>query len=115
MDDCFYPDMAHDTIYYINIKPYYYYLSFEYMINKFIDSELGKKLIVNNSDFRNLMMEYINLFKYAHSEKNEKEYEVDKVLGKHIISHLEAFFNRSAKNRSVKNRGFKKNKTRKNN
>jgi hypothetical protein len=44
-------------------------------------------------------------------EKNEKEYEVDKVLGKHIITHLEQFFNHSTKNRTIKNRGNKKNRT----
>lgn len=111
MDDFFYPEMAHDNIYYINIKPYYYDLKFEYMIKKLIESEIGKKLINNDNEFENLMMEHINLFKYEILEKDDKEYEVDKVLGKHIISHLQAFFNRSSKNRTMKNRGNKKNKT----
>jgi len=47
-------------------------------------------------------------------EKDEKEYEVDKVLGKHIVSHLQAFFNRSTKNRTIKNRGNRRNRTFKN-
>jgi hypothetical protein len=115
MDDCFYPDMAHNNIYYINIKPYYYDLSFEYMITKFTESAIGKKLIGNDNDFENLMMKHINLFKYKVIKKDEKEYEVDKVLGKYIISHLEAFFNRSKKNKTIKNRGNRKNKTMKNN
>lgn len=114
MDDVFYPGMANDNIYYINIKPYYYDLKFEYMIKKFIESDIGKKLIDNDNDFKNLMMENINLFKYKVFEKDDKEYEVDKVLGKHIITHLQAFFNRSSKNRTIKNRTNKKNKTFKN-
>ena len=56
-------------------------------------------------------MEHINLFKYNVVKKDDKEYEVDKVLGKHIISHLQAFFNRSSKNITIKNRGNKRNKT----
>jgi len=115
MDDCFYPDMAHDNIYYINIKPYYYDLSFEYMLAKLTNSNVGKKLIGNDTDFTTLMMEHIALFKYKVLEKDEKEYEVDKVLGKHIITHLQAFFNRSTKNMTIKNRGNRKNKTFKNN
>jgi len=111
MDDCFYPDMAHDNIYYINIKPYYYDLSFEYMINKFVESEIGKKIIGNDTDFSSLMTEHIKLFKYIVVEKDEKEYDVDKILGKHIISHLQVFFNRSTKNRTIKNRGNKRNRT----
>jgi hypothetical protein len=111
MDDTFFPDMANDNIYYINIKPYYHDLKFEYMLNKFSESEIGKKLIGNENDFNTLMMEHIKLYKYMVIDKNEKEYEVDKVLGKHIISHLHAFFNHSTKNRTIKNRGSKKNKT----
>lgn len=111
MDDFFYPEMANDNIYYINIKPYYYDLSFEYMLDKFYNSEIGKKLIGDDNEFEILMMEHINLFKYKIILKDDKEYEVDKVLGKHIISHLQAFFNRSSKNRTIKNRGHKRNKT----
>jgi hypothetical protein len=59
-------------------------------------------------------MEHIKLFKYQVLEKDDKEYEVDKVLGKHIITHLHAFFNRSLKNRTIKNRRNRRNKTIKN-
>jgi len=111
MDDSFFPDMTHDNIYYINIKPYYYDVPFEDMLNRFSTSEIGKKLIGNEIDFEVLMMEHIKLYKYIVVNKDEKEYEVDKVLGKHIISHLQAFFNRSTKNRTIKNRGKYKNKT----
>jgi hypothetical protein len=111
MDDTFYPEMANDNIYYINIKPYYYDLKFEIMIDRFKKSEIGKKLIDNDDEFDNIMMKHIKMYKYNVVEKDEKEYEVDKVLGKHIISHLQSFFNRSTKNRTIKNRGHKRNKT----
>ena len=114
IDDSFYPEMAHDNIYYINIKPYYYDLSFEYMIKTLSESEIGKKIIGNDNDFEKLMMGHIHLFNYKVMEKDEKEYEVDKVLGKHIITHLQLFFNRSTKNKTIKNRDNKKNKTIKN-
>jgi hypothetical protein len=111
MDDYFYPEMANDNIYYINIKPYYHDLKFEEILGRFKKSDIGKKLIDNDNDFDNLITENINLFKYMVVEKGEKEYEVDKVLGKHIVSHLHVFFNRSTKNRTIKNR---RNKTIKN-
>jgi hypothetical protein len=114
MDDIFYPEMTNDNIYYINIKPYYYDLKFDYMITKFIESDIGKKLIDNDNDFENLMMEHIELFKYEVIKKDNKEYEVDKILGKHILTHLQGFFNLSIKNRTIKNRGNRKNKTFKN-
>ena len=114
MDDSFYPEMEHDNIYYINVKPYYHDLKFDDMIEKFKKSEIGNKLIGNDSEFNNLMNEHIKLFKYLVVEKDEKEYEVDKVIGKHIVTHLQTFFNRSLKNRTIKNRVNKKNKTLKN-
>jgi hypothetical protein len=114
IDDYFYPEMAHDNIYYINIKPYYHDLKFEDMIKKFKESEIGQKIIGEDNEFENSMMENIKLFKYSVVKKDEKEYEVDKVLGKHIILHLHAFFNRSTKNKTIKNRVNKKNKTLKN-
>ena len=115
IDDSFYPEMTHDNIYYINIKPYYYDLSFEYMIKRMYESEIGKKLIGNDNEFEKLMMEHINLFNYEVMEKDENEYEIDKVLGKNIITHLQLFFNRSTKNRTIKNRCNRRNKTIKNN
>ena len=43
-------------------------------------------------------------------EKDEKEYDVDKIVGKYVISHLQIFFNRSLKNRTIKNRGNRGNR-----
>ena len=115
MDDSFYPEMEHDNIYYINIKPYYYDLKFEYMMEIFKKSVIGKKIIDHDDfEFDKIMLAHINAFHYIVTEKDDKEYEVDKVIGKHIITHLNTFFNRSTKNKTIKNRGNKKNKTKKN-
>jgi hypothetical protein len=111
MDDSFYPEMANDNIYYINVKPYYYDLTFEEMLSRFKECDVGEKLVDGDGEFDELMIEHIKLFKYMVVEKDEKEYEVDKVLGKHIISHLHTFFNRSTKNRTIKNRGNRRNRT----
>ena len=111
IDDYLYPDMAHDNIYYINIKPYIQDINFDEMLLRFKNSEIGKEIINDDNYFENLMMEHINVFKYMVIEKDDKEYEVDKVLGKHIIAHLQIFFNRSIKSKTIKNRVNKKNKT----
>jgi hypothetical protein len=103
--------MVNNNIYYINIKPYIHDIKFDEMLLRFKNSEIGKEIIDNDIYFENLMMEYINIFKYIVIEKSDKEYEVDKVLGKHIISHLQVFFDSSVKNKTIKNRGNKKNKT----
>jgi len=111
MDDSFYPEMANDNIYYINIKPYYHDISFDEMLERFRESKIGKKIIDDDKDFEYIMKKHIQLFKYIVVEKNANEYEVDKIVGKHVISHLQAFFNRSTKNRTIKNRSNRRNKT----
>lgn len=98
IDDSYYPEMAHENIYYINIKPYYHDLPFNVMIDKFIRSSIGKQLLDSNSDSHSIhtvLMKYINKFHYDCIPKNKNEYEIDKVLGKHIIVHLHTFFNQS--------------------
>lgn len=112
LDDTFYPEMANENVYYINVKPYYYDLKFEDMLEKFINSDVGKKMV--DKDFEQDIMSTIKLYKYECLEKNEKEYEVDKILGKHIITHLQEFFSKSKKNKTLKNTGKKRNKTYKN-
>jgi hypothetical protein len=115
IDDTFYPDMANDNVYYINIKPYYYDLDFEYMIEKFKESKIGKKLINNDFNFETNLMEYIKLYNYVCLKKNLKEYEIDKILGKHVIMHLKEFF-KTKKNKSIRKKpSSKNNKTKKNN
>ena len=104
LDDTFYPEMTNDNIYYINVKPYYYDLELEYMIKTFKESKIGIKLINNDEDFDNIIMKQIKKYKYDCIPKNPKEYELDKIIGKQIINHLQEFFSISKKNKTVKNR-----------
>jgi hypothetical protein len=117
LDDTFYPEMANDNIYYINVKPYYHDLQFDYMLDKFSKSDVGKKIINNDEDFIKIMSEHIKLYKYDCIDKESKEYELDKIVGKQIIKHLQDFFNKTKKNKTIKNKkvkNYKLNKTRRN-
>jgi hypothetical protein len=114
IDDNFYPQMANDNIYYINIKPYYHDLTFQDMLNKFMSSDIGKNIVLNDAEFEKWMTDHITLYNYMVVKKCEKEYGVDKVIGKYIISHLQHFFSNSLKNKTVSNRSNKKNRTVKN-
>jgi len=74
---------------------------------------------VNTADFEKEITELFLLHKFLYADKNPKEYELDKIIGKHIISHLQSFFNdKSKKNKTIKNQKSKiiknqKNKTQK--
>jgi hypothetical protein len=76
---------------------------------KFKESEIGKKIIGNDSDFNETMLSEIKRYKYSVIEKDLKEFEIDKILGKQIITHLQDFFNKN-KTKTISRRSFK-NKT----
>ena len=114
LDDTFYPEMANDNIYYINVKPYYHDLKFEYMLDKFSKSDIGKKIINNDDKFIKIMNEQIKLYKYDCINKETNEYEMDKIVGKQIVKHLQEFFNKTKKNKTIRNKkvkNYKLNKT----
>ena len=119
IDDYFFPEMANDNIYYINVKPYYYDLSFPYMLKMLKESEIGEKIIEDEPDFDEIMLHEFKKYKHQFIEKDLKEHEIDKILGKQIIYHLDTFFNNNSdknkNNKSVKRNKMKKNKTKRNN
>jgi len=114
--------MTHKNVYYINIKPYVHELKFETMIMKFLSSNLGKKLIEKDETlkFMTSMMSEFKKYNFIVKNKDEDEYEIDKILSKEILTHLYEFFNKSLKNKdkngkTKKNNGNKRNKTMKQN
>ena len=113
LDDTFYSEMANENIYYINIKPYYYDLKFGEMLNKFKNSDCGKRIVKDATNFVSIMNNEFKSFNYECLDKNVKEYEIDHVLGKQIMMHLQEFFNKSLKNKTRRN-VIRKNRTKRN-
>ena len=120
LDDVFYPEMSHKNVYYINIKPYTHDLDFDLIVERFLNSDAGKKLIQNPDNFKKQIMKDFKLFNFEILEKNNEEYEVDKILSKQILSHLHDFFNKTTKTtgktsgKNKKSYGNRKSKTFKN-
>jgi hypothetical protein len=118
LDDSYFPEMSHKNVYYINVKPYIHDLPFETIISRFVESDLGKKMTekINKSEFETNILKYLNNFSYTYTEKLNEEQELDKIISKQIMIHLQHFFNYSIKNKKTKNKNNNKNnKTRKKN
>ena len=112
IDDIIHSEMINYKIYYINVKPYYYDYSFEEIIKRLKNSEIVKTIIKEDDKFENTMSEYFKKYNYNLIVKDIKEYNLDKIIGKYIISHLQKFFNKSNKNGTIKKRkNEQKNKT----
>ena len=121
LDDVYYPDMSNDKIYYINVKPYIYDLSFDDMINRCINSGiLGHNLDIKSC--RTYISTFMKRYNYIFMEKNSSSHNVDKIISKKILHHLQTFFkikyndndnhrsklNKSKRNRIVHNKTLKK-------
>ena len=95
LDDNYFPEMTHENVYYINVKPYVHDLPFQEMIARFERSKIGEKILSTDelkADFAPIMMKHFKRYAYDYVEKNEDEYEVDKVITKKIMIHLQTFF-----------------------
>jgi hypothetical protein len=112
IDDSFYPEMTNDSIYYIIIKPYYYDLKIETMIERLINSKILNNFIIDMNDFQDKIMTNYKKYNYPFIFKTNEEYEIDKILGRQIMTHLEFFFTKS--DNSDKINETKKNKTKRN-
>jgi hypothetical protein len=88
-----------------------------------MNSSEYNKLIKKKIDFKKHMNNYFKEYNFVIQEKKEAENNVDKVLSKQIMTHLQDFFNKSSRNKvrktvmnnkTRKHKGNKKSKTHKN-
>jgi len=93
LDDVYYSNMVDENVYYIKLKPYTYNLPFQIMIQRFIACKYGKK-ITDENKFIDFMTNHIEQYKFVHVKKNEKDYELDKIVSKKIMIHLQTFFDK---------------------
>lgn len=94
LDDVYYSNMVDDNVYYIKLKPYIYNLPFQLMIQRFVVSKYGKK-IPDEIDFNDFMKSFIDRYNFDYVKKNEKDYELDRIVSKKIMIHLQTFFDKN--------------------
>ena len=112
--------MSNKNVYYINVKPYVHDVKYETMIERFMNSSIGSKLVKSEEReiFKTYMLKFFEVYNYTLQEKSEQENNIDKILSKQIMIHLHEFFDKTAKNKpkisinkTRKNDIYKKNKT----
>ena len=90
LDDVRHPDMEHENVVYLRIKPYVYSYLVETMVNDYYNK--NKNIINNKNYFINYMIININLYEYALTTKSELEQRIDTLLSKRLLEHLDEFF-----------------------
>lgn len=124
LDDSYYPEMANDHVYYINVKPYIHDLDFGEMIQRFWNSKIllthfFKK--ESREEFEIKMKCIFIPYDYFVMPKTAEETNIDKIVSKQILIHLQEFFDQSPtiskklkKSYKQGRSGNKNNKTKKN-
>jgi len=96
LDDMYHSDMHNDNVYYIKVNPYTHNLGFNEMLNRFLKSELGSTIlsIVKSEKelFFKFMKNEMEQYHFIYLKKNKEEYELDKIVTKKIMIHLQNFF-----------------------
>lgn len=98
---CFIDDQSHklmmkSNVYYIHVKPYSYSMKYTDMAERYYTKSKAS-ISMDKEEFSNAIDTYMKQYNYIVNEKSVEEYEVDKVIGKKIMSHLELFFNEDKK------------------
>jgi hypothetical protein len=94
IDDLYHPGMKNERIYYINIKPYTYNLTFATIVDRFINSQLliNTNTDIDSSSMKAYIVAFMKKFAYIYVDKGNSEYAVDKIISKKILHHLQMFF-----------------------
>ena len=74
IDDVHHEKMVHDSVYYINVKPYTYMLPEEEIIKRFINSRHNALERVDNERL------FRELKRYSYSEKDASEFIIDNII-----------------------------------
>jgi len=96
IDDLYHPNMIHENIYYIKVKPYQYDLSIDVMIHRFISNNIFKTIFknkLNTTDFTAIMQQAMVKYNFIYIKKDDNEYNVDKIITKKLMILIQKFFN----------------------
>lgn len=92
IDDTYYPAMAHDNVYYINVKEYMHSLPCVTMTTRLLDSKILNRELKNSAEFEKYVQIFMGKVMYEHNFKSKQEIMIDKIVSKKILEHLETFF-----------------------
>lgn len=94
LDDQMHSQMEHGQVYYINVKSYVHQLSVQTLLDRFMQSSVLRATIGHMSiaEFKNCIAKTMQRFQATHVPKDPMEQEIDVIISKKIMEHLNTFF-----------------------
>ena len=113
IDDVLYQDMTGYNIYYINVKPYEWFMEIDEMITRVENCSYFRRLVKNKRSFKYEMNAYYNNSKYSFVQNSLEELSLQKTIGKKILQHIKIFFSSDNNNNNNNNNNNDNNKSKK--
>jgi hypothetical protein len=102
IDDQYHSGMKHENVYYIKVKPYVYMLDFNEMITRYLNKINSQTYTKSNLEFSTQIINYIHFVNLPYIRKLEEEQQIDIIISKRIMNHLNKFLNiRINKNKTI--------------
>ena len=114
IDDQHHPGMINDNVYYIKVKPYTYTINYEIMAERYYNYNYKNKYNahIDETTFVNSVIKYMNSIRLPLYNKSSEELNIDTIVSKSIMYHLNIFLYENLNDKSQKNKyRNKKNKT----
>ena len=113
LDDLYHPKMTDERVYYIKLQPYYSHIPFETFVVRFLNSALFRNVFdkmyvpsispsmstlvkkeILSIEIHNLFTKYANISNYDARQYQKKinPREIDEIISKYILFHLQQFF-----------------------
>jgi len=103
LDDQFHPEMEHDNVFYINVKPYTANLPFKEMSERYYAKYTHPD--IEPVVFHKKIVEHMKRYNFTVVTKSDDAKKVDRVISKQIVIYLEEFFRKHQKKGTRKRRG----------
>jgi hypothetical protein len=99
LDDQMHSHMEHGQVYYIHVKPYVHELSVQTLMDRFLQTPaLRSTTGVNPAELQPRVAKFMQRFSATHVPKDPMEQEIDRIISKKIMEHLNEFFKGSDPN-----------------
>ena len=106
LDDQFHPEMEHDNVFYINVKPYTANIPFKEMSERYYAKYSQPD--IDPDTFHKKIVAHMNRYNFTVVKKSHEAKKVDRVISKQIVIYLEEFFQKHRKNVTRKHRKHNK-------
>jgi hypothetical protein len=91
LDDQMHSHMEHGQVYYIHVKPYVHQLSVQTLMDRFSQSHALRSTTAA-PELHHRVSNFMQRFSATHVPKDPMEQEIDRIISKKIMEHLNEFF-----------------------